>query len=67
MKFWQADIPEWELRINKILAKAWHKNGRKPDISIVIADKMYLLERWKRDNQKPTRYKQPIELDKISF
>lgn len=31
------------------------------------AYKMYLLERWKRDNQKPTRYKQPIELDKISF
>lgn len=31
------------------------------------AYKLYLLERWKRDNQTPTRYKQPIELDKISL
>lgn len=38
MKFWQANIPDWELRINKILAKAWYKNGRKPDLSVSIAD-----------------------------
>lgn len=34
---------------------------------LMLAYKIYLLERWKRDNQKPTRYKQIIELDKISF
>lgn len=38
MKFWQSNIPEWELKINKILAKAWYKNGMKPDISVSIAD-----------------------------
>lgn len=38
MKFWQCDIPSWELGINKILAKAWYKNGRKPDISFSIAE-----------------------------
>lgn len=35
--------------------------------NVPLAYKMYLLERWKRDNQKPTRYKQVIELAKISF
>lgn len=38
MKFWQSSIPDWELRINKILAKSWYKNGIKPDISYSICD-----------------------------
>lgn len=37
MKFWQSDLPEWQLKANKLIAKHWYKYGKIPDISISIA------------------------------
>ena len=37
MQFWQNNIPDWELSLNKTIAKDGYKEGRMPDLSHSIA------------------------------
>lgn len=38
MKFWQCQLSDEQLDKNKQLAKQWHKEGKKPDLSWSIGD-----------------------------